>query len=134
MDGLNIADTESGILFITELMYKVDKAEYVEIYNPGTDSLFLDTLLVVLDKTINTITDVEIEGKGFYVFGRRWLLIDQSNSFLNLSASGNWIALLSKDSTVIDQVIFTGESNKIEWPVVKDSRSIELVNKSYCPF
>ena len=44
MDGLNIADTESGILFITELMYKVDKAEYVEIYNPGTDSLFLDTL------------------------------------------------------------------------------------------
>lgn len=132
MDGLNIADSESGILFITELMYKVDKAEYVEIYNPGTDSLFLDTLLVVLDKTINTITDVEIEGKGFYVFGRgdgSW--IDQSNSFLNLSASGNWIALLSKDSTVIDQVIFTGESNKIEWPVVKDSRSIELVNKSY---
>jgi hypothetical protein len=42
--------------------------------------------LVVLDKTINTITDVEIEGKGFYVFGRgdgSW--IDQSNSFLTVS-------------------------------------------------
>ena len=60
--------------------------------------------------------------------------IDQSNSFLNLSASGNWIALLSKDSTVIDQVIFTGESNKIEWPVVRTADQLSLSISHTMPF
>lgn len=124
------AAQESGVLIITEIMYAVNDSEYVEVYNPGTADRTFDTLFLDLDGTYRAFTNITVASKHCFVFGRcplPWVnAYPTSSSFLDLSSTGNWITIRAKDSTVIDQVIFAGGTNSLEWPVVSGKCSIVL--------
>jgi hypothetical protein len=95
-------------------------------------------MYIDIDGKYYLFTDVTIEPDSFYVFGRnensRW--VNQSHgtkSALNLSSKGNWITLRNNDSTVIDQVVFTGDNNNLEWPKTTGKQAILLIkDKATC--
>lgn len=132
------ADTETGELVITEIMYAADGNEYIEIHNTKNTKQTFDSMYIDIDGKYYLFTDVTIEPDSFYVFGRnensRW--VNQSHgtkSALNLSSKGNWITLRNNDSTVIDQVVFTGDNNNLEWPKTTGKQAILLIkDKATC--
>ena len=130
MNGATIAGSETGELVITEIMYAANDSEYVEVYNPSTTTLDYDSLYLEIDGVKRLFEGVSVAAKGFYVFGRKLLpWVDAAHptaSALDLSGSGNWITILEKNMTVLDQVIFTGGTNALEWPRVSGKRSICL--------
>lgn len=132
------ADTETGELVITEIMYAADGDEYIEVHNAENTTQIFDSLYIDIDGKYYLFTDIIIKPDSFYVFGRNDNLwwVNQANpvkSALNLSSKGNWITLRNKDSTIIDQVIFTGSNNDLEWPKTSGKQSIVLVkDKETC--
>ncbi|HEX2956980.1 MAG TPA: lamin tail domain-containing protein, partial [Chitinispirillaceae bacterium] len=127
---------ESGNLIITEIMYNApDSSEYLEIYNPSDTPRNLDTLILDIDNSRRKISSVTIAPRSFYILGRKpysWVdKVIEPVSFLDLSQSGNLITISDKDSTIIDQVIFTGGSNNLEWPVGESKKAIYLDSTCY---
>ncbi|MBN1759077.1 MAG: hypothetical protein JW863_12205 [Chitinispirillaceae bacterium] len=135
INDVTVAASEQGDLIITEIMYAANDSEYIEVFNPDDQDHFYDSLYLEIDGTKRLFTDVNVEGKGFYVFGRKTLpWVDAAHSTasaLDLSGNGNWITVLTKNLLVLDQVVFTGGTNNLEWPKVSGKRSICL-NSSAC--
>lgn len=130
------ATVESGSLVITEIMNNApDSSEYLEIYNPSDTQRNLDTLILDIDNSRKKISSVSIAPRSFYILGRKkysWVdKVIEPVSFLDLSQSGNLIIIRDKDSTIIDQVIFTGGSNNLEWPVGESKKAISLDSTCY---
>lgn len=130
-----VAVTESGELLITELMYAADDSEYIEIYNPAINPVQYDSLVVNIDGKSRLFTNVTVGAGGYFVFGRElfpWVNATHAvQSALDLSSTGNWITLLTTDGAVIDQVVFAGGSNDLEWPKVRGKQSIYLQKEGY---
>ncbi|MBN1576916.1 MAG: lamin tail domain-containing protein [Chitinispirillaceae bacterium] len=138
LGAMEVAETERGDLVITEIMYAANDSEYIEIFNPQEVGVVFDSLYVDIDGTRRLFTDVQIEAAGYYVFGRQALpWVDAAStvkSALDLSANGNWVTLRSKEGVIIDQVIFTGGNNDLEWPRISGKASICLQAGNYnCP-
>ncbi len=135
MGTMPVAKEERGDLLITEIMYAANDSEYIEVYNPGNDAAVFDSVYLDIDGTRRLFTSVTIAARSYFVFGRKqlpWVDANHSvSSALDLSSNGNWISLLSKDGSVIDQVVFTGGSNDLEWPRISGKRSICLADNSY---
>jgi hypothetical protein len=129
------SSVESGVLIITEIMYASNDSEYVELYNPGTHDTVFDTLFLDIDGTPRAHTNIAVPSNGFFVIGRRALpwadTYSSVSSALDLSSTGNWITLRSKDMGMIDRVAFVGGANTLEWPVVSGKHSIVLDSLSY---
>lgn len=130
-----VALVESGELLITEIMYAADDSEYIEIYNPANNPVQYDSLVINIDGKSRFFTDVTVGAEGYFVFGRElfpWVNATHAvQSALNLSSTGNWITLLTTDGTVIDQVVFLGGTNDLEWPKVRGKQSIYLQKEGY---
>ena len=130
MNGTTVTESERGDLIITEIMYAANDSEYVEVYNPSSGEVSFDSLYLEIDGTKRLFAGVTVPAKGFYVFGRKILpWVDAAHataSALDLSGSGNWITVLTKDMTVLDQVIYAGGTNSLEWPRVSGKKSICL--------
>jgi hypothetical protein len=135
MGSAPVAETERGDLIITEIMYAANDSEYIEVYNPQEQKLVFDSLIIDIDGTKRLFTDIAVESKQYYVFGRSllpWVDIAHSvKSALDLSSNGNWITIIAENGSVIDQVVFTGGSNDLEWPQVSGKQSIGLKADSY---
>ena len=135
MAGVEVAGSESGDLIITEIMYAANDSEYVEIHNRGATEQVFDSLILEIDGTYRYFTNITVGAGGYYVFGRQGLpWVDQVHSVqsaLDLSSNGNWITLRTKDSLILDQVIFAGGSNGLEWPNVNTKKSIVLHPDAY---
>ncbi len=128
------ADTESGELLITEIMYKADNSEFFEVFNPGTATVSFDTLIIDVDGTYRIITNLQINAGAYHLFGRMpfpWLGEAVDSTGIDLVSGGNWITLRKKDMKVIDQVIFAGGPNTLQWPNVSDNKSIILLQSAY---
>lgn len=119
---------ERGDFFITEILYNSpDSEEYIELYNPSSSELYYDLLIIYIDNSKKIITDILIPPKDYYVLSRKeFSWTDKVVSFLDLSNSSNLISFNDKDSTIIDQVILSGESNSTEWPVSGSNKAIAL--------
>lgn len=134
MGDATVARTERGDLIITEIMYAANDSEYIEVFNPEKRDVTYDSLIIDIDGTRRLFLGVRIDAEDYFVFGRKelpWVdMTHATSSALNLSGNGNWITLIAGD-TVIDQVIFTGGTNEIEWPRVSGKRSVCLKNNSY---
>ncbi|MBN1307157.1 MAG: lamin tail domain-containing protein [Chitinispirillaceae bacterium] len=130
LGAMEVAGSERGDLVITEIMYAANDSEYIEIYNPKEVGVIFDSLYIDIDGTRRLFTGIQIEAAGYYIFGRQMLpWVDAASpvkSALDLSANGNWVTLRSKEGVVIDQVIFTGGSNDLEWPRISGKASICL--------
>lgn len=127
---------EKGTIFITEILYdSPDSSEYIEIFNPSSSAITIDTLIIDVDNTLRKIDNVSIDPHGFYIFGRKsysWVnRVFEPRSHLDLSQNGNQIAIREKDSSLIDQVIFAGGSNTLNWPNTGDNRAIVLDSIKY---
>ncbi|NLG16515.1 MAG: lamin tail domain-containing protein [Fibrobacter sp.] len=134
MGNASPADTESGELLITEIMYNANNSEYIEVYNPQSSAVLFDTLIIDIDGAYRIITDLQIGAKGYHLFGRMafpWLGDAADSTGIDLASLGNWITLRKKDMKVIDQVIFTGGSNTLQWPNVAGDKSIILLQPAY---
>jgi len=122
--------TETGEVFITEIMYASNDSEYVELYNPSLDAIVFDTLKFDIDGEIKYLSNISIGSKSYFTIGRRilpWVNIAVSPvSFLDLVTNGNWVSIRKKNGQIIDRVIFTGANNTIEWPNISGKRSILL--------
>ncbi|MDO5575608.1 MAG: lamin tail domain-containing protein [Fibrobacter sp.] len=129
--SLKPAETESGELLITEIMYIVNLYEYIEIFNPKNTEVTFTKLFLQIDEKTFEFSDITIKPNGYYVFGRaggNW--VNQSNSNLDLVSYGNWITLKNSDLTVIDQVIFTNNV-ALEWPKTTTKQAITLNKNAY---
>ncbi len=123
---------ESGALLITEIMHAADKYEYIEIFNPGSIHVLRDTLLLDINGTLFKLRNINIAPKDYYVAGRyQNAAFDTVVADLDFVSTGNWIAIKEKDGSIIDQVIFTGSSNSLEWPVPSGKRALELNRTLY---
>lgn len=127
---------ETGSLIITEILYySPDSSEYIEIYNPSNAAITIDTLILEIDNSWKKIESITIAAHGFYILGRKaYAWVDkllQPSSFLDLSQTGNLITLRAKDSSIIDQVIFIGGNNTLEWPAGESNKAISLDSTSY---
>ncbi|HEX2959964.1 MAG TPA: hypothetical protein VHO70_24220, partial [Chitinispirillaceae bacterium] len=129
-----VALSESGQCIITEIMYAANDSEYVEIYNPSSTSLHYDSLTIEIDGTRRPFLDVTIASHDYFVFGRKDLpwadRFHSVQSALDLSSSGNWITVRS-GNTIIDQVIFSGGSDNLDWPDIRGKIAIELDRAHY---
>jgi hypothetical protein len=132
------ATTESGELIITEIMYAATNEEYVEVYNTTTAELFYDTLIIDVDDDSRKFSGIRIGAGNFYVFGRKtdpklsWVdTFHTVASVLDLSSTGNWITIKAKNLSVIDQVVFTGGKNCVEWPYLSEKKSVVLDTLAY---
>ena len=130
MGAMQPAETEQGDLVITEIMYAANDSEYIEIYNPQEVDVTYDSIYIDIDGTRRLFTDVSIGAQSCFVLGRQTLpwadAAHSVKSALDLSGNGNWITLVSKEGVIIDQVIFTGGSNDLEWPRISGKASICL--------
>jgi hypothetical protein len=133
MNGVTVAESERGDLIITEIMYAANDSEYIEVYNPAASEVTYDSLYLEIDGTKRLFAGVTVAAGGFYVFGRKMLpWVDAAHataSALDLSGSGNWITVLTKEMTVLDQVVYAGGTNNLEWPKVSGKKSICLRNE-----
>jgi hypothetical protein len=129
-----VASTEDGQCVITEIMYAANDSEYIEIYNTTTAALHYDTLTLEIDGTRRQFPDVTIASHDYFVFGRKDLpwadRFHSVQSALDLSSSGNWITLRS-GNVILDQVIFSGGSDNLDWPDIKGKIAIELDRTHY---
>jgi hypothetical protein len=129
-----VAPLESGDCIITEIMYSANDSEYIEIYNTTSSQLHYDTLTLDIDGTRRHFLDVTIQSHDYFVFGRKELpWVDRFHSVqsaLDLSSSGNWITLRTQ-SGILDQVIFSGGSDGLDWPDIHEKRSIILDSQFY---
>ncbi len=121
LDSMKSNTAEKGPCVITEIMYSANDSEYIEIYNPLASDTSFDTLILEIDGIFRYFSNISIQSKGFFVFGRKilpWVdATHTTNAALDLSSSGgNVITLRAKDSTVMDRVAFEGGANKQEWP------------------
>jgi len=130
----NVAE-ENGELIITEIMYAANDSEYIEMYNPGSAARSYDTLIIEVDGKDRLFEDVVIAARSYYVIGRillPWTDAAHSvKSALDLSTTGNWVALKNSDGKVLDLVAFTGGSNTVEWPKVTGKQAIVLDEVAY---
>jgi hypothetical protein len=123
---------ETGPLVISEIMYAANDSEYIELYNPQAYDTTFDTLIVQIDGgTPRYFENVTVNSLDFFVIGRRSLpwadTFHTTASALDLSSTtGNWIALLKKDLTVIDWVAFAAGTNSVGWPKVSGKTSVVL--------
>ncbi len=135
MNGVTVADNERGDLIVTEIMYAANDSEYVEVYNPAAGDVTYDSLYLEIDGTKRLFTGVTVAAGGFYVFGRKMLpWVDAAHataSALDLSGNGNWITVLTKEMVVLDQVVYAGGTNSLEWPKVSGKKSICL-RSAFC--
>lgn len=135
MGSTSLDTSESGDIIITEIMYTANDSEYIEIYNPSTTILVFDTLMVELDGNRRVLSNVTLSPLSYYVIGRRVLPWVNSafstETFFDLTANGNWIKLRNSRGAVLDEVLFTGGSNTLEWPNVSGKRSIILDTTAY---
>jgi hypothetical protein len=130
-----VAEKESGALIITEIMYAANDSEYVEVFNPSASPVTFDTLVLEIDGTRRLFTGVSVAANGYFVFGRQQLpwadTYSTVRSALDLSSNGNWITLITKDGTIVDQVVFCGGINQLEWPRISGKASICLQPGAY---
>jgi hypothetical protein len=130
-----VAERETGALVITEIMYAANDSEYVEVFNPSASPVAYDTLVLEIDGTRRLFTGVSVAANGYFVFGRQQLpwadTYSTVRSALDLSSNGNWITLITKDGTVLDQVAFCGGINQLEWPRISGKASICLQPGAY---
>ncbi|MCU0609605.1 MAG: lamin tail domain-containing protein [Chitinispirillaceae bacterium] len=130
MTKTDAAETESGEVLISEIMYAANDSEYVELYNPGTAVCVFDSLYLDIDGTARLLTNVSIGAKQLFVVGRMklpWISAPLSPATaLDLTSTGNWLTLRGKDGRMIDRVAFCGSSNPLEWPLVSGKTAIEL--------
>lgn len=129
-----VAAFETGECIITEIMYSANDSEYIEIYNTTSMQLHFDTLTLDIDGARRHFSDITIESHDYFVFGRKELpWIDRFHNVqtaLDLSTNGNWITLRSQ-SAILDQVIFSNGNSGLDWPDIKDKRSMELDPQHY---
>lgn len=129
--SLKPAETESGELLITEIMYSANSYEYIEIFNPKNTEVTFETLFLQIDEKSFEFSKITIKPNGYYVLGRaggNW--INQFNSNLDLVSYGNWITLKNSDLAIIDQVIFTDKTT-LEWPKTTTKQAISLNQNAY---
>ena len=135
MGNIPAASDEQGTLFFTEIMYAANDSEYVEVYNPAETDAYYDSLYLDIDGTRRLFTGISIPAESYYVIGRKEMpWVDAAHSVasaLDLSGKGNWLTLLTADLRIIDQVIFTGGTNSLEWPKISGKSSICLVADAY---
>ncbi|MFP4163737.1 MAG: lamin tail domain-containing protein [Chitinispirillaceae bacterium] len=132
------ATSESGELLITEIMYAANDSEYIELRNMSGQTVSFDTLIIDIDGgTPRKFPDIHILADSFLVIGRKDLpyvdMFHSTQSALDLSSNGNWITVRKNDGSVIDQVIFTGNTNDQEWPSFSGKKSIELISDDSDP-
>lgn len=129
-----VATTENGQCIITEIMYAANDSEYIEIYNTTAAAVHYDTLTLEIDGTRRHFPDVTVASHDYFVFGRKDLpFADRFHtvqSALDLSSSGNWITLRT-GNVILDQVIFSGGSDNLDWPDIKGKIAIELDRTHY---
>lgn len=136
-DFSNPAATEYGELVITEIMYKADNNNYIELYNPSNTALYIDTLITDVDGTTCKFTQISIASKAFFVIGRQNMdnadIWPSSPYSFPLGAGSNWISVKRKNGAVIDRVVLAGADAALGWPSMPPSayKSIELSADKY---
>jgi hypothetical protein len=132
------AITETGELIITEIMWNVGNDNYVELYNPGGEPVFLDTLTTDVDGTVRYFENVTVDPKGYLVIGRHALphvdIYPPTTGGLPITSTGNWITIRrGRSGPVLDRVICAGNNSAHGWPALSSSnnRSIELDRDKY---
>lgn len=125
---------QAGPLYISEIMYSADDSEYIEIHNPTTADIILDTLILEVNEILRKFPAVHIPANGFYVIGRQALPFANAwhptKSALDLASTWEFIALRNNDGTLMDCVSFTGSANAMDWPVAGSSSKIAMVLNS----
>jgi len=134
----SMVEPTTAPLVISEIMYAANDSEYIELHNPGSDSVFFDTLIVQIDGGASRrFGSVGVAGHGFYVLGRSMFAgvnaTHSTKAALDLTSTGNWIALRSKTGVLMDFVAFQGGTNDQQWPSVSGKRSIVLDNPTADP-
>ncbi|MBL8026114.1 MAG: lamin tail domain-containing protein [Fibrobacteres bacterium] len=110
---------ESGPVYITEVL-TASNFEYVEIYNPGYDSVVYDSLYIYYNKINRLLRNVHIPANGFFVAGDSSLPGVDTVVTLNLLSAGNEpISLKNGNKETIDFVFL---------PIVKNEYvAMELI-------
>jgi hypothetical protein len=146
VNDADAAAEENGGLLISEIMYYAEgDSDYVEIHNPGSDPLIIDTLFVELvgpsGMRRRAIPDVTIDSGGFLVIGDSdapredpaWNL--DTTLVMDLTTTGRWILLKRRasDGTLetLDRVVYS--SGTQGWPGAQKYYSIELQDLSADP-
>ncbi|MCL2183014.1 MAG: lamin tail domain-containing protein, partial [Chitinispirillia bacterium] len=88
---------ETGELIITEIMWNVGNDNYIEVYNPGGEARFFETLTTDIDGTVRDFENVTVGGGAYLVIGRQALphvdIHTSATGGLPVSTTGNWITL-----------------------------------------
>ncbi|MCW8966609.1 MAG: lamin tail domain-containing protein, partial [Candidatus Pacearchaeota archaeon] len=130
MGDVQAATVESGELIVTEIMYAANDSEYIELYNPSEEVRTFSTLIIDVDGTSRTYNDVSVDGYGYLVIGRcalPWVdRVVPGTTGMDLSGNGNWITVSDASGTILDQVVFTGGKNDLDWPRLSGKRSVFL--------
>jgi len=130
---------ETGELIITEIMWNVGNDNYIELYNPGGEAVFFETLTTDIDGTVRDFDNVTVESNAYLVIGRRDMphvdLFTPTTGGLPISSTGNWITIRrGRNGPIIDRVICAGNNGALGWPTLSstNNRSIELDRDKYC--
>ncbi len=133
MEGESGIGDESGELYFTEIMYYAcGDSDYVEIYNPSSDTVTYDTLFLEQHGTRGTITknlcNVRIAPKGRFVVGdsdapATWT---DTSVVLDLTTTGRWIVLRKSSGEAIDWVAYADEDQ--DWPKPERFHAIEFTS------
>ncbi len=131
MDAKDGIDHESGELYLTEIMYYAcGDSDYVEIYNPSSDTVTFDTLLLEQHGTRGTIIkslyNVSIPPEKRFVVGdsdapAAWA---DTTVVLDLTTTGRWIVLRKTTGEVIDWVAYADEDQ--DWPKPERFHAIQF--------
>lgn len=122
---------ESGELYFTEIMYYAGgDSDYVEIYNPSSDTVTFDTLLFEQHgfRGVDTknLHNISIPPRERFVVGdsdapEAWT---DTSVALDLTTTGRWIVLRKTTGEVIDWVAYTNEDQ--DWPKPKRFHAIQF--------
>lgn len=134
MMSLTSIGTEMGPLVVSEIMhYPVGDSEYVEIANPTSeivsmDSIILDVVGSSSPKRI-VLHGISIDPGGFFVVGDKKLDQVGDGAFadtsvdLELTNTGRWVVLRDTSGATMDWVAYS--DNEHEWP--KSQKTYALV-------
>jgi len=130
---------ETGDLIITEIMYSASDDNYIELYNPKSETVSFDTLTTEVDGKAQHFMGVSIGPNGYFVIGRRaasYANVSAANTGgLPITSTGNWITVRrGKSGAVLDRVICGGANSAVGWPAGLSSsskRAVELNKDKY---
>jgi hypothetical protein len=137
MESETEGESTCDSLIISEIMYMANDSEYVELYNCSNAEKNFTTLIIDIDGTNKSVSNISIPAQSFYLLSRydlSYLGIDHSViSTMNLSSTtGNWLTLRDENEKIIDRVAYAVKSNDLEWPYIT-SQKHAIVLDSLCP-